>query len=229
MFRLEKSPLTSFNGFDVKCFRQGRTNLMERRITRTHILFAPIRGVVGIFLQDALAVVDDAMLMAAWRVQGSPKVTRPTARQVPLFGRLLTLQTVPFAGYDDLWLENDTLYAAFKRGEAWEKLEARLRLFSRQHLLAAAEASLRRFAPQLTRMPLRIEIAPLRPRILGQCTRDGVIRLNEELCHWPETVMEETLAHELVHLEHFNHSPAFWKRLTELLPDWLPRSLAHYL
>ena len=63
----------------------------------------------------------------------------------------------------------------------------------------------------------------------GQCRRDGEIRLSPALAAWWPEVVEETLAHELTHLSHFNHSPAFWRALSALLPDWLPRALLHHL
>jgi predicted metal-dependent hydrolase len=128
-----------------------------------------------------------------------------------------------------MWFQEGVLTVAFKRREEPETLQAKVATFSRKALQTAAEQALEAFRPRLERLPKRIEICPLRPRILGQCTREGVIRLNESLATLPTSVMEETLAHELVHLELFNHSSAFWRRLSELLPDWLPRTLAHYL
>lgn len=229
MLVAEKSPIPSFKGFSVKVFRQGRTNLSERRLSRTQVVFVPTRGVVGVFLHAAHGTVEESLLMAAWQAQNCPQVTLPDEKHIALFGRLVSIHCVPFAGYEDVWMQEGELQVAFKRAIDPVKRRAHVEAFARKALLDAAYASLETFKPRLKRMPQRIDICPLRPRILGQCTRDGVIRLNESLCHLPESVMEETLAHELVHLEHFNHSTAFWLRLTELLPDWLPRTLAHYL
>jgi hypothetical protein len=229
MFVAETSPIATFQGFKVKCFRQGRTNLAERRLTRTQVLFAPTRGVVGVFLHQATTVLETRLLEAAWRAQGCPQVTLPDANYLVLWGQLVPVQKIPFAGCEDIWLQEGTLHITFRRQIDVTRMNARLDCFLRQQLLETALSALERFKPLLTKLPQRIEVCPLRPRILGQCTREGVIRLNASLSTWPESVMEETLAHELVHLEHFNHASAFWRRLTALLPDWLPRSLAHYL
>ena len=83
--------------------------------------------------------------------------------------------------------------------------------------------------PRLAAAPARIVVRRLGRRTLGQCRRNGEIRLSPALAAWWPEVVEETLAHELTHLTHFNHSPAFWRTLSALLPDWLPRALLHHL
>lgn len=52
---------------------------------------------------------------------------------------------------------------------------------------------------------------------LGSCTSggttDGDIRISERLRMWPSYVLDYVIAHELVHRQHPNHSPAFWDYL----------------
>lgn len=57
----------------------------------------------------------------------------------------------------------------------------------------------------------------------GSCGRDGVIRAHWQLVQAPTAAFEYVVAHELVHLAHRNHSPAFWATLARLLPDWVER------
>lgn len=57
----------------------------------------------------------------------------------------------------------------------------------------------------------------------GSCGRDGVIRVHWQLAQAPSAAFEYVVAHELVHLAHRNHSPAFWATLARLLPDWVER------
>ena len=54
----------------------------------------------------------------------------------------------------------------------------------------------------------------------GSCGRDGVVRVHWRLIQAPRMAMEYVVAHELVHLLHRNHSPAFWKKLAETIPNW---------
>ena len=55
----------------------------------------------------------------------------------------------------------------------------------------------------------------------GSCGRNGVVRVHWRLIQAPRMAMEYVVAHELVHLLHRNHSPAFWNKLAETMPDWV--------
>jgi len=50
----------------------------------------------------------------------------------------------------------------------------------------------------------------------GSCARDGTIRINWRLVMAPEPVRRSVVAHEVAHLIHFDHSPAFHALLGEL-------------
>lgn len=50
----------------------------------------------------------------------------------------------------------------------------------------------------------------------GSCARDGTIRVNWRLVMAPDFVRRSVVAHEVAHLVHFDHSPAFHALLGEL-------------
>ena len=60
----------------------------------------------------------------------------------------------------------------------------------------------------------------------GSCSRDGVIRISLWLLFAPEKCIDYVLIHELSHLRHFDHSPAFWAEVERVLPDWKARRKA---
>ena len=49
------------------------------------------------------------------------------------------------------------------------------------------------------------------------------IRLSWRLIALSDEEIEYVAAHELAHLMEFNHSPAFWREVGEILPDWRER------
>ena len=54
----------------------------------------------------------------------------------------------------------------------------------------------------------------------GSCSaRDGTILLNAALAHMPPWVLDAVLAHELAHLFHRDHGPAFQALLRRVCPD----------
>ncbi|WEK45992.1 MAG: SprT family zinc-dependent metalloprotease [Candidatus Andeanibacterium colombiense] len=61
--------------------------------------------------------------------------------------------------------------------------------------------------------PLRLSRAQRR---WGSCANDGTIRLNWRLIQAPDFVRRSVVAHEVAHLAHFDHSPAFHALLGEL-------------
>lgn len=54
----------------------------------------------------------------------------------------------------------------------------------------------------------------------GSTTRAGRIYLNVDLVKMPKGCIDYVLAHELAHLTHPNHSPAFWRLVIRLCPEW---------
>lgn len=50
----------------------------------------------------------------------------------------------------------------------------------------------------------------------GSCSSEGVLRLNWRLVQAPDAIRRSVVAHEVAHLVHFDHSPAFHALLGEL-------------
>lgn len=75
------------------------------------------------------------------------------------------------------------------------------------------------FAGLCRRQPAGWQLSSARGR-WGSCTAAGVIRLNWRLIQAPPAILDYVIAHELAHLEHMNHSAAFWAETARLYPDW---------
>jgi predicted metal-dependent hydrolase len=57
----------------------------------------------------------------------------------------------------------------------------------------------------------------------GYCTRSGRLSFSWQLIALPERLREYVVLHEVAHLEEFNHSPAFKRKLARVCPDYRQR------
>jgi len=67
--------------------------------------------------------------------------------------------------------------------------------------------------------PGRVSIRNQKTR-WGSCSSTGGISLNWRLVQVPAFVRDYVILHELVHLDHLNHSTRFWKRLAKACPNY---------
>jgi predicted metal-dependent hydrolase len=56
----------------------------------------------------------------------------------------------------------------------------------------------------------------------GSCSPKGIISLNPALIRAPRDCIEYVLLHELCHLKEHNHSPRYYRLLSQHMPDWRP-------
>jgi hypothetical protein len=65
----------------------------------------------------------------------------------------------------------------------------------------------------------KVRITSARTR-WGSCSPQGTLSFTWRLVMAPPAVIDYVIIHELVHLEIKNHSPKFWGRVGELLPEY---------
>jgi len=68
----------------------------------------------------------------------------------------------------------------------------------------------------------RLQIKQMKTR-WGSLSKGGILTLNIALIRAPKECIEYVITHELCHIEHHNHSDAFYKLLVDRLPDWEKR------
>ncbi|MBZ0115889.1 MAG: M48 family metallopeptidase [Sandaracinaceae bacterium] len=67
--------------------------------------------------------------------------------------------------------------------------------------------------------PSKVSIAAQRRR-WGSCSPSGELRLNWRIVGAGKRLVEYVVAHELTHLAHADHTPAFWRALGRVMPDY---------
>ena len=70
--------------------------------------------------------------------------------------------------------------------------------------------------------PASLRITDARQR-WGSCTHRGGLNFSWRLIQAPLSIVDYVIVHELVHLRQMDHSPQFWKKVEELMPDYRQR------
>ncbi len=106
-------------------------------------------------------------------------------------------------------------------------LEARVLRWLKAHARDLLDRETRRFAEMAGRPVIRVAVGDPQSR-WGSCSSSGAIRYSWRLILAPDFVRIATVAHEVAHLVHMNHSPAFHAEVARLLGtdprparDWL--------
>lgn len=102
----------------------------------------------------------------------------------------------------------------------------RIERLLRQVCQSACEAGATRFATKLGVSIGKVSVREMHSR-WGSCSYTGDMSFNWRLVHAPLPVLRYVVAHEVAHREHMNHSPAFWRVVDALDPDY--RSAAKWL
>lgn len=78
------------------------------------------------------------------------------------------------------------------------------------------------YSQQLGWAPHAVYIRDQRSR-WGSCNLKGELRFNWRLMMAPSPLLDYVVAHEVCHLLIFDHSPAFWRLLGKIMPDYEER------
>jgi predicted metal-dependent hydrolase len=96
----------------------------------------------------------------------------------------------------------------------------------REHARRVITERARRLIGSTTWLELA-ELPPITMRALshrwGSTTKAGRITFNMDVIKLPPVLLDYVIAHELIHLKIPNHSPAYWRLLGRVMPDWEKR------
>ena len=79
-----------------------------------------------------------------------------------------------------------------------------------------------KYAGLMGLFPTGITITGARTRF-GSCSAKNRICFSWRLMQYPEPAIDYVVVHELAHIRHKNHGPAFYDCIARILPDWRDR------
>lgn len=146
-----------------------------------------------------------------------PRVDFADGATVPLLGRDRTIRHDPTSrGRGGVYLDGPAEALLVVAGEA-AHLPRRVTDFLKREARAAIKPLARQKADQLGLTMGRVVLRDQRSR-WGSCTASGDLNFSWRLIYCPPEILDYVVAHEVAHLRHMDHSPAFWATVAEIAP-----------
>jgi len=200
----------------------GEATLLLRRSERArHLMLRiiPATGEPELVLPRRTSLsagLDFARDKAGWLQRQLDAVPPPVpfadGAAIPLRGKPITIRREDSL-FDDIWLSGRTLHVAAAAPvmalavRAWLRAEARAELGARSRRLA------RTIGCEVRRVVVRDTMSRW-----GSCSPSGHISYSWRIIFAPDFAIDYLVAHEVAHLQEFNHGRRFWAlvdRLTE--------------
>lgn len=113
--------------------------------------------------------------------------------------------------------------------ERWKKSQANAPIYRDEDIPWLKELANRVIPPRVDYWSRRMELSPTSVKItsaktrFGSCSNRGSICFSCFLMLYPASAIDCVIVHELCHLKHLNHSPAFYRLMAQYLPDYKAR------
>ena len=125
-------------------------------------------------------------------------------------------QVLPFRGQSIAWLDAGLVPLDIAALMDWYAKQARI----------ALHAEIECLIPLVVKKPTRISIRNNRSR-WGSCSAKGALSFSWRLIVAPPMLLRYVGAHEMAHLDHMNHSAAFWAQCAYLYGSEKDMKAAH--
>ena len=159
--------------------------------------------------------------LARWREQKEQRARLATRWEdggtVRLFGKDLVLALD--ADARGVTLDGERIVVGMAPEAGAERLRNRVHGWLQEQARAYFASRVPVFSQRLGKAPHKWALSSARTR-WGSCNRDGSIRLNWRLVHFPPETIDYVIAHEIAHLRELNHGARFWATVSDLFPDF---------
>ena len=136
---------------------------------------------------------------------------------IPLLGkdRIITVTENPTSARTKFTLDDKTLLMLTHLEDPAPKIEKHLKAIARQELEPRLHDKAAQIGKSINKFTLRDPLSRW-----GSCSHDGNIMLSWRLILAPPAAMDYVIAHEVAHLNHMDHSKAFWALCKDLSDDY---------
>ncbi len=174
--------------------------------------------------REALAFLEKNRGWLAARLKRLPETIPFLAgTEIPMLGEPHLIVHEPDARRG-LWREPGRLFVSGREEHLARRVTDYLKAEGKREIAQRAHAKAAEIGRKVTRVTLR----DTRSR-WGSCSHQGALSFSWRLILAPEAVLDYVVAHEVAHLRHMDHSPAFWRVVAALHPGherdraWLKR------
>ncbi len=155
----------------------------------------------------------------SWQAKKAPPILWADGARIPFRGEEFALQLMPKLRGAMAQLHGEILHVPVGVEAEAAHIEKAVTYWYRHEALRVFGECADYFAPLLKVSPREIKLSAARTQ-WGSCTTHGVVRLNWQLVKMPLHLIDYVVVHELAHLVEMNHSPAFWRVVESVCPDY---------
>lgn len=133
-------------------------------------------------------------------------------------GKVLTLRCDPNIAHTQRSVHTDELLVRAEATASAEEIAAVVQKWLKERFAERLPERISFWANKTGLHPKKVSISNAKKQ-WGSCTRQGAIRLSWRLICLPAAALDYVIVHELVHLQHFDHSSAFWTDVQTIYPE----------
>ena len=133
-------------------------------------------------------------------------------------GKVLTLRCDPNIARTQRSVHTDELLVRAEATASAEEIAAVVQKWLKERFAERLPERISFWANKTGLHPEKVSISNAKKQ-WGSCTRQGAIRLSWRLICLPAAALDYVIVHELVHLQHFDHSSAFWTDVQTIYPE----------
>ncbi len=178
---------------------------------------APLRAADEFILERAPWIAHNRLALRAR--QDQLRAARPMVDGATVLfeGEPVEIRVQP-SGRNGARFERDKLLVSATDTDQ-DALRDQLRRFLTEQARARIIDRLAHFIPLIGKQPGRVAIRDQKTR-WGSCSSEHNLNFNYKLIMAPPMALDYVVVHELCHLYEFNHSPRFWSRVEQFMPDY---------